>query len=120
MFIIKFLIYLAPLFFTYSLFVFFFRHHRRITEKAYKRDDLKTESNKMSVYEKVVFWGAVLGLGTLFYLGFNEMLIFIPESWGSIDEYGEWSSSRHGISILLSLLLTIIVLPREAKEDNDF
>ena len=105
MIIIKFLFLVVSIFLTYSLFMFFSGYHKKIVVK-------KTHS-------QAVFWGAFLGLIILFMIGFNEMLIFIPESWGSVDEYGDWNSTRFSISILLGFFLAIMVMPKEAKKDNN-
>jgi hypothetical protein len=52
-------------------------------------------------------WVMAVGMGTflcfmlVIYSGVNEWLIFIPESWGSTDDYGEFVSARRGISSIV-------------------
>lgn len=57
---------------------------------------------------------------TILFIGFKRILIFIPESWGTFNEEGDFDSVRTTISGLLSFLAMQIVIMKLIIERNDF
>jgi hypothetical protein len=56
-----------------------------------------------------VFMGSLVGIGIFFYGGFDKLLFFIPESWGSIDEGGDFVTTRSLFAGMLAMFATITV-----------
>jgi len=50
-----------------------------------------------------VYIGAFLGLLFLLVAGVESLLVFVPEDWGSYDEYGDFRSHRLSIAVALGL-----------------
>lgn len=48
---------------------------------------------------------AVTACGVLLYHGLEFLLSFLPGSWGSVDEGGEWQSTRSALALPLSISL---------------
>lgn len=59
-----------------------------------------------------VFWGSLIGVGAFFYGGFDNLLFFIPESWGNIGEYGNFVTAR---SVFVGVLTTVATISVHAK-----
>jgi hypothetical protein len=61
-------------------------------------------------FSPVKGWEIAVGLGTITCFvavissGVSEWLTFIPESWGSTDEDGEFVSARRGISYIFGFV----------------
>ncbi len=56
------------------------------------------------------FIGALLGLTVFFYFGFEELFFFIPNSWGSVNSEGDWSSTKDFISAGFAFFSAIFLL----------
>lgn len=54
--------------------------------------------------------GCLFGLSVLFIQGFQEILFFIPDTIGSVDENGDWQSVRSSLSYILGPLLSLLIL----------
>jgi hypothetical protein len=59
-----------------------------------------------------VFLGSLMGIGIFFYGGFDKLLFFIPESWGGIDEGGDFISTRSYFAGALAMVANIFVHAR--------
>lgn len=47
----------------------------------------------------VIGIGALLATGIFLVIGMEHCLIFIPASWGNLDEGGEWISTRYAFAV---------------------
>jgi hypothetical protein len=72
-----------------------------------------------------VLIGTWIGLSIISIKATSAILFFIPESWGEIDEDGEWRSLKAGacfwagvllVSLLITLLYNHVRLWYEIKE----
>jgi hypothetical protein len=72
-----------------------------------KQEILSQKSSKKIHY--YVFVGSLLGIWGLFYIGFNKVLFFIPESWGGINEDGDFISTRNAFAGLMAMLSTFFL-----------
>ena len=55
-----------------------------------KREVIRSNNNRYYY----VFFGSLIGIGIFFYGGFDKLLFFIPESWGNINESGDFVTTR--------------------------
>ena len=67
--------------------------------------------------------GAFFALCLMLSQGLQELLFFIPDSWGGYDEYGEWTSARENWSTFGALFLTGLIFwyvgnSEEAKKNK--
>lgn len=77
---------------------------------AFKGKQEVIRSNNNRYY--YVFFGSFIGVGAFFYGGFGKLLFFIPESWGSIDKYGDFVTARSFFVGGLSMVANIFVHTR--------
>lgn len=68
--------------------------------------------------------GAFFAIWLMLMLGLEELLFFVPDSWGGYDEYGEWSSAKEHWSTMISLFLTGLAFwyigkSEEVKKNKD-
>lgn len=56
-----------------------------------------------------VFVASLIVIGIFFYGGFDKLLFFIPESWGSINEGGDFVTTRSLFAGMLAMFATITV-----------
>jgi L-rhamnose mutarotase len=87
-----------------------------------KRDAFSLKHNKLFIAS--IFFAFVI-LTVIFYMGFNELLYFIPERWGSYDEDGEFITRRNEFANLLAicftgLLTTIVYQHNKLRNQRDF
>jgi hypothetical protein len=77
----------------------------------YRIEDDRILGLKKLAYNGNILIGGYLGYFAIFFFLIVEGLFFIPETWGSIDQDGEWGSTRHeiagGIAFIISLILFI-------------
>lgn len=59
-----------------------------------------------------VFVGSLIGLGIFFHAGFYKVLFFIPDSWGGINEDGDFVGMRSEIAGVLALAATLFIHSR--------
>ena len=66
--------------------------------------DIRLEERNRAQPRRTIAISIVAALTTLVLLrnGLDFMLSFIPESWGNVDEYGDWRSVRDGFAVLLA------------------
>ena len=70
-----------------------------------KQEVIRSDNNR----DYYVFLGSLIGVGAFFYGGFDKLLFFIPESWGSIDEGGDFVTTRSLFAGMLAVFATITV-----------
>lgn len=46
----------------------------------------------------------IVGFGSITYMGVQELFGWMPDSWGSSDEYGEWQSTASYIAGIIALV----------------
>lgn len=83
--------------------------------------------DKRNWMDYLVQIGALIGLSIVFIKAISEILFFIPESLGEINEDGEWQSFKGGVCLgvgilfvflFITLLYNYVRLWHEAKERN--
>ena len=74
-----------------------------------KREIIR-ESKKYKYYNVLV--ASLIVTGIFFYGGFDKLLFFIPESWGGINEGGNFESTRSLFAGPLAMVATIFVHTR--------
>jgi len=57
-----------------------------------------------------IFLGAIGAFGFIISAGLDQCLIFLPESWGSIDEDGQFVSVRSAISKTLGAMASLGII----------
>ena len=66
-----------------------------------------TKSNKEIHY--LVFVGSLIGVGIFLYGGFDLILFFIPDSWGSVNEDGDWISTKNYFACFLAMAASLFI-----------
>lgn len=64
---------------------------------------------KKLAYRGNILMGGYLGYFAIFYFLIMEGLFFIPETWGSIDQDGEWVSTRHEIAGVIAFIISLVL-----------
>lgn len=73
----------------------------------------------LPIHHKIMTVFAIIGLFVAMYNVCNACLYWIPSDWGSVDEYGEYTTFRNMISSIFSLFATIGLLkPLECYEEH--
>jgi hypothetical protein len=73
-----------------------------------KKEILHSDNN----FYYALFLGSLIGVGIILYLAFDGILFFIPESWGSVDNDGEYQSLRSFIAALFAFILSAFLHTR--------
>ena len=58
------------------------------------------------------FIGCLIGLIIFFAAGFERVLFFIPENWGSINEDGDWQPIKAALSLLFAFVTSIYLMDK--------
>jgi hypothetical protein len=93
---------------------------------AYRGNDstiLSTDERLMSFKKKVFFSFAAIGLFTCVFQGIESMLWWLPSSWGTHDEEGDFTTWRVQLSALITLFLgggLAIFVERAVREGPAF
>lgn len=106
------IIFIAYLYISFSIFIFLILKNPKIlTYKTYK--------DKPWVITCMI--GALIATALVLAEGFKKFLFFISYSWGNYNEYGEWESTRIGLSYLLGFIFSyyIIWLIGEVQRKED-
>ncbi|WKZ71129.1 MAG: hypothetical protein QY331_07675 [Melioribacteraceae bacterium] len=97
-----------------SIFILFSTFYFWYSAFKGKRDIVNGDSNKYYA----IFIGSLVGVGILSYLSFDGILFFIPETWGNINDDGDFFSYKSIIAGFLSVLLTFFFHSRPFKFIN--
>lgn len=74
-----------------------------------KQEVIRSNNNRYDYVYYSVFLGSLVGVGAFCYGGFDNLLFFIPESWGGINEGGNFVSTRSLFAGWLAMVATITV-----------
>ena len=64
-------------------------------------------------------WLAAIAVFVIFNEGLHALMFWMPGSWGSADEYGEWTTTRRTASGMLALYFTVLLFAATCARAED-